>query len=487
MADQFGVKPRLLALAIAALVAIAAVSAFRLTRPVARQVVVTRRLLTKLPESARKNTIAVGDDGSDFAYVNRVGNKQQVIRTGAPGPFYDDLSPPLLARGTHKLFYWAVDHSSTPSSLVLAVDGDRIETGLTRMAQIVLSRNGARWALAGRIPEVKVGDRVEPGGVVVFVDGKLVGRHRDATTPAFSVDGRHVAYIARADDGHFTLFVDGQSTRTFEEPGVTSAPVDPAPGLPQFRVLYLSDGSLLMLTRDRDGWVLYRDEHKLGSFGNSIGRGQTVVNFSGEAAGGGSILADSITAAEDAPSVSWWEQMGGPSDLGWRVMRDGKALEANCALSWESAPPLFSRDGQHLGYPCWLTPPGPTPGVIRVVADHRSYGPYGNVWGMAFADDGRQLAYAAATASQAKESWSYYIDGKSFSIKYDEVWRPRFSPDGAHLAWEAKRAKRSILVLDGDSLYSYDDVLWGPEFQFANHVSWVVRRGPRLVRVDAAY
>ena len=43
----------------------------------------------------------------------------------------------------------------------------------------------------------------------------------------------------------------------------------------------------------------------------------------------------------------------------------------------------------------------------------------------------------------------------------------------------------SVLVVDGDRLYSFDEVLWGPEFPDSGRVAWVVRRGRDVWRVEA--
>ena len=145
---------------------------------------------------------------------------------------------------------------------------------------------------------------------------------------------------------------------------------------------------------------------------------------------------------------------------------------------------LLSADGQHVAYPCRTNPPGAADEVF-MIADGRRYGPYSHVWGVAWSADGQHIAYAASDGSP-RRAWSIYVDGKPAPLKYEQLWRPRFDSTGTRIAWEAQNSKRGVLCLNGNSVYSFDEVLWGPEFSPSANLSWVVRRGQRLTRVDVA-
>jgi hypothetical protein len=143
----------------------------------------------------------------------------------------------------------------------------------------------------------------------------------------------------------------------------------------------------------------------------------------------------------------------------------------------------LSRDGTRVFYPCLQLPPQNPDVVADVVVDGRAQGRFTSIWGAAFSDDSRHLAYAASASVRGE--WHSYRDGRRYPMSYDPVWRPRFTPDNQHLAWEAERGKHGLLVVDGDSLLSYDEIIWGPQFPQPNVAAWIVVRGRRVLRVEA--
>jgi hypothetical protein len=445
---------------------------------------VQREVLASLPASYRRGSLAISDDGRRFAYAERIEGGQRIVQGTTAGPTFVEVSHPVFAPQSGTLLYWAHDPQQGPENLLLVADGKATATYFPLTAPLVLSRDGSRWAVAGMIGERRDGKLV-PAGAAIYSNGTLVARYRDLSMPALSHDGAHLAFIAEKDSGDLALVVDGVEQRGFTAPGAKASPVFKASatklGLDQFRVLYLPDNRLAMLAYDADGWAVYRDAQRLASFPHVVALGEVVFHvdqFRHSAA----ILASSLDHAEGSALLVWWERMAGEKER-WRVARDGVPELVTCGAYWESSPPLLSKDGRRVLYPCRREAAIRPGAVLDVVVDQRRYGPFLSAWGAAFSDDGRHAAFAATSERQG--GWRYHLDGKFYPMSYDEVWRPRFSPDGKHLVWQASRGKRSVLVADGDSLYSYDEVLWGPAFPSPDQVAWVVRRGRKLMRVEA--
>ena len=108
------------------------------------------------------------------------------------------------------------------------------------------------------------------------------------------------------------------------------------------------------------------------------------------------------------------------------------------------------------------------------------------MWAYAWSDDGAHVAFGAADASPEKP-WRYYVDGKPRSEALSAVWRPRVEAGTGHLAWEAEPEQegRGVLGIERRRIASFDEVVWGPTFLRRGTVTWVIRRGRRLIRIDA--
>jgi hypothetical protein len=121
-----------------------------------------------------------------------------------------------------------------------------------------------------------------------------------------------------------------------------------------------------------------------------------------------------------------------------------------------------------------------------LIADGRRYGPYWDMWAYSWADDGSHVAYGAADEPTSR-SWRYYVDGEPRTAeKVTYVWRPLLEPKTGRLVWQSRGAdgERAKLGIDRRSIASFDDVVWGPRFVRSGTVTWVIRRGRRLVRLD---
>jgi hypothetical protein len=442
--------------------------------------------LARVPRTYAMGSSGVSDDMSRFAYPRRGEAGYHVMLEGAKGPSWDAVHIRSFAPGSQRLFYWATSGDRS----VLVADGTEIPIGRSRHEYLVFDPTGVHWAVVGASPDPASPDE----HIVVIVDGAVRGRHRDASVPALSPDGTHVAWIAlEPADGDATqmrLLVDGAVRRAADvTPGPCISPMAPAgegARLPaEARVFYLSDGRLVALMRDGDGWVVVRDDTPLARFARNLPLSIGAPAFSVEndvCRAAATILAGSIVTAKRAPVVAWWERVAGP-DEHWRVVLDGEPSNATtCIKPWESQSPVLSSDGDVVAYPCYTRYDERGQDVHVVVGDRR-YGPYTEVYGVTLSDDGRHVAYAAT--DEPSGVWTVYRDGVPYPSRYYSVWRPRFDPSGEHVAWEGQHTMNELghLVLDGRKLTSFEELIEGPSFLYPGYVSWVVGRAHQFARV----
>lgn len=437
-----------------------------------------------LPSNYQEGSLAISDDGEKHAFVVQAAGGQRAVVDGGEEELFSQVSSPKFSPTTDRLFYWALDEALGEQRIVLVADGKVIPTDFAGEGSLRFSQDGKRWAAIGG----------EPTGqnVFVFSDGTQVGQYSDASYPAFSPDGEHLAYLIRDDSSEISLVIDGDVQTTYEEPQVASS--DPfrayisGPNLPPlFSVTYLTDGSLLILTQDQNGWTVYKNDQPISSYPHNIwgGGNLTVIRFD-EFETSASILASSVNIAEDAPVAVWWERLEGDEEQ-WRVVRDGQPVDDTlCTSFWDLQAPVLSADGRHAAYPCISESAENDEDEIFVVADGTKYGPYVHVWGITFSKNGEHFAYAASDGSDA-QAWSYYVDGEPYSLKYDAVWPPRLSLDGAHIAWAAQRGDEVILAVDAQEMGSGDENLWGPAFDESGDVVWIARKGNEIVRLTTSF
>jgi WD40-like Beta Propeller Repeat len=437
--------------------------------------------LARLPASV--GPITVADDATSYAYRDSNEPPVSIVRDGVAGPAYPAVSAATFSPITRRLFYWA-GHELDRGFLV--VDGKTFGEDIGRESTIVFSSDGAHWATTAALHDRGPGGTEEPGPAVVFADDRELGSYPDASLPAFSPDGRHLAYLVAGEEGA-NLIVDGAEQRSFARPLADCAArprrrhrqINPY-YWPLFQVRYLSDGRLLVMTQDDDGWGIYRDRERLASYEASIEQARPYLP--GGCGTVSTVAGWTLTTAERAPLAAWWERVAG-TDERWRVVVDGKPVDdVTCAKAWNLQPPEFSPDGRHLAYACAVTQPEER---VFLVADGRRYGPYWGMWAYSWADDGSHFAYGAAEGPEAR-AWRHYVDGKPRSEAMTSVWRPLLEPGTGRLVWQSRReeGERGMLGIDRRRIASFDDVVWGPQFLRPGTATWVIRRGQRLIRLD---
>jgi hypothetical protein len=454
---------------------------------------VQRTHLVTLPKEAEPHSISLSDDGSDTVYIVASPDGRRVEHAGRQGPPYAEIAPPRMAPGTKRVFYWALDASTGKRVVYLVADSTPTPAAIARTGKFFFSPVGAHWAAVGGT-EIQTGaNEFEAGPVRLWVDGEVVDSYKDMSFPTFSPDGAHLAYLIQDDAGQVKLLVDGRELRAFEPPETpVSAPLQAdtvGPNLPpRYQSKYLSDGSLLTVATDRDGWAIFRGRTRLASYPRTIAnsQGDTVFGSVGERDQAAAFVPSSLAAAEAAPRAVWWERLPDLAER-WRVVRDGQPFDGLvCPRYWDLEAPVISADGRHVAYACHTAAEGQPDDEVYVFHDGTRYGPYANVWGIALSPDGRRIAYAADSGA-ADTPWFYVVDGRRGRPLFDKVFPPRFSPDGAHVTWVGKRNHRFLAFLDRHGVASSDDLIWPPTFKLGKGLSWAVIRGRRVSRLDVAY
>lgn len=442
-----------------------------------------KRIIAILPTAWTRGTLNVADDGDHFTCAVHERDGYHAATPAGRGPGFAEMGPPLFAAGSTHVFYWGRHDDDGRSRYAIGADTATSATPFAEPPVIVTSRGGARWAAIGPVDADPGAPADAPAPVAVVVDGREMGRWPSVTRPDFSPDGAHVAWIAREAGGRALVLVDGSVVRAFDA-------TPPTEGTPSFEKLattrYLSDGRLVTLAPDHDGWSMRRGEELLASYGHDII--PNTMLLLADASTPASVVAGSLVTAAKAPVAVWWERMAGAAEQ-WRVVRDGAPVDGVvCDHYWSTQPPVVTDDGVHVAYVC------PTPvdighplGRRYVVLDGRRFGVYVETWTLGLASDGSQVAYGAADTLPV-QGWRVYANGVPRTPPFPLVWRPRFSPDTTRVFWAAgpERGRRGIGV-DMRTIARCDDILYGPEFPDERTAVWVVRRGRKISRIEATF
>jgi len=450
----------------------------------ARDAAIEKTLLTVLPPGYVTGSFMVSRDGNAYAFIEDRDGGQRVVASSGTGPVYAKCSR-LSFTKTNRLFYWGRETpgAGAEARFTLVADGKPFPTEFIAAGEVVFSEDGARWLAVGAGPPRAIG---ELGEISLLVEGVETTRQRDMSVPTFSPDGQHIAYLAKIDD-RVRLFIDGIERQGFEAPsaecGVSAVAAAPHPDVPLRHVVrYLNDGTLLVMTRDADGWGVYRDGLRIASYPAA-----NLDRADPNCASAAVLAPRSLSKAERAPVAFWWERVAGDADL-WRVVRDARPVDATtCSEPWRHQPPEASADGRRVVYACSESQKEGGANVTLLKGADR-YGPYQDVWGIAPTKDGAHVAYGASSRELSRP-WSVYVDGTPIFAHVSSVWRPRVSDDGTTLAWEAKRddESRGIFGINDRVVGSFDDVLWGPEFQSGTRAVWILRRGRKISRISVPF
>ena len=417
--------------------------------------------ILELPGAYHRGSIAVSTDGKRFAFVETTPEGERVVADGYTGPSYGRCARPRFAPKSNALFYWAANAVDEVVKVVLVTPKAIVPTDVREPGALAFSPDGARWAMLGsmneEVPNRGGGDQSsEPADAepreraIVLVDGSEFGRSASASFPSFSPDRKHVAFVYEDDDHGGAVIVDGKRQRPIGSvEGVCGPSVNSATS-GYFSILsarYVSDGRLLVVARDRDGFTVDLGDERLASYPRSAreGGGAFVIAPSEECRVLPAIGPRSFRVAEQAPVAAWWERIAGEEEQ-WRVVRNGKPVDdVLCDAPWEDEPPQLSSDGTAVAYACVMHQTSAPDQVTVVTPGGQRHGPYSGIWGISFSDDAKGVTWGASSGI-GDRAWSIVVDGAPLVERFQSVFRPRFTPDGTRVVWEAQRSARGRSV-----------------------------------------
>ena len=137
---------------------------------------------------------------------------------------------------------------------------------------------------------------------------------------------------------------------------------------------------------------------------------------------------------------------------------------------------LFSPDGRHLA----ATMRKPL-GTTLVLLDDSIIAEHDAAKGLCFSADGSNLAWL----EQVKGGWRVVSGGRT-GARYANAWFLTLSPDGKHYACVTGSRRGYSVVLDGEVVGRYDDLVSGFVFESAGELRFIARRRGRYLLVVTA-
>ena len=300
----------------------------------------------------RGTPIVVGPRSSRAAWQRLNGRQFQVVVDGVPGPLFDRIDGLTFSADDSRFLY--IGYSGDHATLV--------------------------------------------------IDGKIGRSYQDVHDPLFSIDSRHVMYVARVPDDKEVLVVDGSETTSYR---YIRSPV------------FSSTGEIAI-----DGLKgLTEDNHVL-------------VRNGVESAKGGPL--SDLTFSPDGKHLAAVRR----EDDGGHLMFDGVEGPV-CGIVGDI---IFSPDGKRIAY----TAMNRDRSLMEVV-DGKPNGPYVSIMRVIFSPDSRRFVTTAITKTGSEAGgiqWTQVIDGKEVG-PFRNVGGASFSPDGSHLAFFITRDTHSTMWVDG--------------------------------------
>ena len=302
-----------------------------------------------------------------------------------------------------------------------------------------------------------------------------------------SPTGERLAYELRQEDQSY-LICDGKPGPGYES---VSRPVFSPNGQ---RLIYGASRKSALRTRRGRHSFLVCDGKELGleydrSGGPLFSPDSQRLAFQAAERGSGVVVCDGKEVYRDRGGAGWL--VFSPNSLhlaffpraGAFVICDGKPLPA-----WESAgtgdAPVFSPDSRHLVY--WARQKGSwflVQAELRddewVVPREQPKGPtyegFGD--GPAFSPDGKHVACIAKTDGKIV----MVLDGKSVGTG-EEISHPLFSPDSERMAYISHKGKQWFIVYDGEESPPYDYLegyrrVFSPDSKHLAYIGWRGWRG----------
>ena len=364
-------------------------------------------------------SLTFSHDLSRYAYTIERGAKSLVVVDTVEGPEYDkagcwEVKPAQSTAPPGRAAPSALPDFSV--GITFSPDGKRVAYIAKRGDKELMVIDG----VAG--PEYDEVGRAQGGG-------GTGGYQYTRLEPAFSNDGRHVAYRA-GRGGKWFIVADG----------VESAAYDYIEG---YDPTYSGDGLHLAYAARRGGkWFAVVDGIEGKEYDELLSRG---LRFS-----------------SDGKHLSYAARLGDK----WFAVRDGVEGKAYDYVKWVSPYFTYSPDGRHLVYNARRQ------GKCFFVVDDTEERGYDNVYGPLFGPEGTLLAYGAKGGND-----QFVVTNGVEGKHYEDIDSLNSNANGTRTAYAALLGGQWRVVVDGVEGPPCDYIERGPVFSpDGNHVTYVACR-----------
>lgn len=298
---------------------------------------------------------------------------------------------------------------------------------------------------------------VKDGRVVVFFDSKMSGNYEAVRDLIFRGRLGDYAFISRKD-GKESIVVNGKEGPSYETVG---------------RPFFAPDGRIIYTAKQNGKWIVAAGKHESDQFESPYP--EPVVRSDGNrlfyiVEGGEKKCKMNACTIElkDCVSGKAYDAINKPSSnslgstLFYIAVKEAKKTVVTVDLS---QPGLTEKEGQwyddvsvlnvsdkgaHLAY---LAKTKGKPVLIKNGVE-MPVDNYDVAFEMAVSDTGRVL-YSAMLKGKVHA----YIDGKKIGEEYSSVNTLRFSPDGSNYIFTADKGDKSVLIINGQEIATFDKVV----------------------------
>jgi hypothetical protein len=379
-------------------------------------------------------TFHVSTDRRHYAYVTRTLAGWTVVWDGRQGKVYSEISTVTLRMSVDGLHIAYVAHGA--NQWVIVKDEQEVYAAEFEML-LGLSRDGSRLAHSQGSEHA-----------TMLIDDKPGHSYNYVTSPVFSPDGRHVAYVGTNVDPA------GNENSRMVRDGVEGKIYD-----------YIDYGD-----------VVFSPDSKRLAYPATIGdrsNGKAfVVVDEQEKRAYDFIGLQSIRFSPDGSRLAYVAELNGL----WLVVADEKE-----GRQWENFCTCisFSPDSKHLAYQ------GISRSASFAVIDDNAGDSYLRILSETpiFSPDSRHSAFMGL----AKDGWLLAIDSKEFGKdRYDGAYPGMlaFSPDSGHIAYAALKGIDSAVYVDGHAGNVYSAILASPVFDAPQHLAYLALRDGKVIYVE---
>jgi hypothetical protein len=318
--------------------------------------------------------------------------------------------------------------------LAIAAQGDKDTAFLSGQELTGYAKTGIYIASPDGMHFAFVGFKAN-GKQFVIVDGKPTAECDKVgyipTGPVFSRDGKHFAYAAETGKAWY-VYVDGTCGKVYQWAG---------------SIVLSADGGHFAHVARRDG--------------------KYCVVVDGKPAQGDYDDVRDLRLSDDGKRYACRVRVGKK----WQVVVNGKPGRVYEDISDVA----LSRDGRRVAFAAKKGD-----GAYVVVDDGREGKTYRRATQVAFSPDGKRVVHNAVDGG-----WCVMMDGRRVGPGHEMVFLSglAFSPDGKRIAYSAKRLKRQVAIVDGQTGRMYDWVLGITFSPDGKHVAYRADDGYRHHRI----